>query len=112
LANEIDWATVTTESESQSPLEEFTSVTGKLRRIGRFEPELVRRAIATNQPTSIVMNHMDYVDAHCDEQGGLTDRARSFITRVGRDIGQKIDIAGVGPTKLVTLSRAHARIAS
>lgn len=112
LANEINWATVTAESASPKPLEEFTSVTGRLRRVGRFDPEIVRRAIAINVPSLIVMNHIDYVDAECAALGSLTEHALRFLEETSAEIGAPIDLVGLGPTAMVSLSPELARVAS
>src|SRR5215211_4873757 len=55
-SEEVSWADVAREGGHRK-LEEFTSVTGRLRRIARFDPVLVRRAIAVNRPSLVVLNH-------------------------------------------------------
>jgi adenylosuccinate synthase len=112
LPREIDWPTVTAESGSERPLEDLTSVTGRVRRVGRFDSEIVRRAIAVNLPSMIVMNHIDYVDARCSEVGSLTERARRFISETSEGIGAPIDLVGLGPAAMVSLSPELARAAS
>jgi adenylosuccinate synthase len=97
---EIDWATVTSEGGHPAHIEEFTSVTGRLRRVARFDPGLVRDAIAVNQPTSMVLNHVDHVDAAATN-GILTERARDFVQRTSRAIDHHIDLVGLGPDLLV-----------
>ena len=62
LPHEIDWETVTLESASGSPLIEYTSVTRQVRRVARFDADIVRKAIVHNNPTRIVLNHVDYLD--------------------------------------------------
>ena len=62
LAHEISWEDITREGGHSSPIHEYTTVTKKLRRVGRFDPEIVKRAIAINQPTKIFLNHVDYVN--------------------------------------------------
>ncbi len=61
LFEEIDWQTVQRESGYPHDLAEFTTVTGRLRRIGRFDFELARRAVAINRPTEIALNFLDYL---------------------------------------------------
>ena len=112
LPDEIDWETITRESGASRPLAEFTSVTGRLRRVGRFDPSIVRRAITVNRPSLIVLNHVDYVDARCQDLEALTDTARAFIAETSRDIGHRIDMAGAGRTAMVHLSGSHIRVAS
>ncbi|MCK5232760.1 MAG: adenylosuccinate synthetase, partial [Desulfobulbaceae bacterium] len=55
LINEIDWQTVTTEGHHIQPIEERTSVTKQIRRVARFSPDVVRKAIEVNRPTQIVL---------------------------------------------------------
>jgi adenylosuccinate synthase len=113
LPDEVDWATVTAESGSDESLEEFTSVTGRLRRIGRFDPQIVRQAIAVNRPSMIVMNHIDYVDARCATRGSLTHDALAFIRETSDAIGTSIDLFGLGPTALVSRTAMQlARVGS
>ncbi len=100
LHNEIDWETVTAESGYQHPLVEYTSVTHRIRRVARFDPDVVTRAIAHNRPTYIALNHLDYVDATCARQGRLTPRALDFVRQTEQLIGTRISLLGYGPASL------------
>lgn len=97
-AQEIDWATVTRESGAERDLTERTSVTNKVRRVARFDPQIVREAIAANNPSAIVLNHIDHVDA--DARTSLTHRAAEFVEWVAEGIGRPIDLVGLGPDTL------------
>jgi adenylosuccinate synthase len=99
-AVEIDWTTIASEGGHSGDLAEYTSVTHRLRRVARFDPEIVRRAIAVNHPTSVVLNHVDYVDAAVSN-GEMTDRAWGFVHKVTMEIQREIDLVGVGPDILV-----------
>jgi adenylosuccinate synthase len=103
-APEIDWETVTRESGSPTPLIERTSVTDKVRRVARFDPQIAREAIAANLPNMIVLNHLDHVDATA--AGGMTAKASAFIEYVEENIGVVVDLVGLGPATLVA---AHDR---
>ncbi len=94
LPNEIDWATVTAESGYPRNLIEFTSVTKRVRRVARFDPEIVRRAILHNRPTCIALNHLDYVDAQCTKGNRLTQRSREFVQKTESLIGSRISLLG------------------
>ena len=61
-------------------------------------------AIAANNPSLIVLNHVDHVDVRCRESGNLTPDAAAFIEKVGRAIGSPIRLAGIGQSALVTSS--------
>jgi adenylosuccinate synthase len=105
LPNEITWETVAAESGSRTDLSEYTSVTGRLRRVARFDPDIARRAIAVNQPSMIVLNHIDQFDADCATTDRLSDRGRRFIAETSRAIGQRIDLVGLGPSSILDLTK-------
>lgn len=109
-SEEITWETVSREGNHGAKLAEYTSVTRRLRRVARFDPGLVRQAIACNQPTMIVLNHLDHVDATC-AQGALTERAARFVDEVAASIGQPVDLVGIGPESLLPYQRAGLRAA-
>ncbi len=99
-SEEIDWATVAREGGHPGDLAEYTSVTGRLRRVARFDADLVRQAIAVNRPTMLVLNHVDHIDAS-SARGTLTEPAQQFVGRVAADINRPIDLVGLGPDLLV-----------
>jgi adenylosuccinate synthase len=103
LEQEMSWQDVAAEAGLPEGYKELTTATRKVRRIGRFESDVVRRAIAVNQPTSIVLNHLDYLDqaVRSDEK---TRRACDFLSFVEAQIGAKIDKVGLGPNSLVARS--------
>lgn len=107
LPSEIDWETVTAESGYPTPLLEHTSVTKRVRRVGRFDPDIVVQAIAANRPSAIVLNHLDYVDFQVRRSGQLTNAAREFVEDVERQLGRRVDFLGTSPA--TTLLRDVAR---
>jgi adenylosuccinate synthase len=96
LARETTWERLTADGPRGLPIREYTSVTGRLRRVAEFDPAIVRQAITINQPTKIVLNHLDYVDPTVQD-GALTPIAEAFIRDVVDGIGRAIDTVGVGP---------------
>lgn len=96
LSNEIDWNIVTKESGSTTILVEHTSVTHCIRRVARFDAELVKQAIRYNHPTRIVLNHLDYIDSEAGSRQTLTDKTEKFLKSVEKHIGYPIDHVGLG----------------
>lgn len=94
LKNEISWNELAIEAGLPETHQELTTATGRIRRVGRFDGEVVRRAIEINQPTRIVLNHLDYVDASITS-GPVTSKARAFIDFVEGEIGANIDFIGI-----------------
>ncbi len=103
LPEEIDWSTLARESGYAS-LTERTSVTNAVRRVARFDPGVVVAAIQANQPTAIVLNHVDYFDATCAHEQKITRIAMRHIRGIERRIGRAFDYLGVGPDHLVACS--------
>lgn len=111
LSNEIDWNVVTKESGKGSSLIERTSVTRTVRRVARFEPEIVRQAIAANNPSRIVMNHVDYVDANCAVSNSLTKQAAKFVQEIEARLGRDIDYFGFSQSALVNRQNSQQKAA-
>lgn len=92
LPDEIDWETLTKEGGHQLLLQEKTSVTKRLRRVARFDPEIVRKAITINNPARIVLNHLDYIDKNY-----IVD----FIDDLEVKIGKSINYFGHGADNIM-----------
>jgi adenylosuccinate synthase len=105
LPGETSWEGIAAKAGITEDIREFTTVTARLRRVGRFDPSIVRRAIQANQPTRIVMNHLDYVDPRVHD-GSFTSKARAFVEKVEADIGQPVDWLGIGPDRFMDLQPA------
>ena len=101
LDAECSWGDVTAISGAPSPLCELTSVTRSVRRVAQFSAEIVREAIAANQPTAIVLNHADYWDHECRESKRHTLRLRKAIANVEAIIGRPVDYVGTGEMSLI-----------
>ncbi|MFZ0889249.1 MAG: adenylosuccinate synthetase [Candidatus Binataceae bacterium] len=101
LPKEVDWRTVALESGLREDFVEYTSVTRTVRRVGRFDPEVVRQAILVNRPTAVVLNHLDYVDASARERNAPSSRSSSFVAEVEQSISRRIGYFGFGPSSLV-----------
>jgi adenylosuccinate synthase len=100
LPGQTSWEEIAAEAGIKEDIREFTTVTTRLRRVGRFDPEIVRRAIQANQPTRIVLNHLDYVDPKVCERS-LTAKARAFIKMVEDKICRPVDWLGIGPGQMM-----------
>lgn len=101
LLNEIDWDTITKQSGSKDPLIEYTSVTRTIRRVARFDADIVRAAIRVNSPTRIVLNHLDYVDSDSRKLNSATARVIRFIETIEAEINVAIDYLGISPSTLI-----------
>ena len=107
LTGETTWERIAEEAGLSEDNREFTTVTKKLRRVGTFDPVLVRKAIDVNQPNRIVLNHLDYVDPRVRD-GDLTLKACQFVESVEVGIGRSIDWLGTGPAAFMYREGASA----
>lgn len=98
LPKEISWETVTSESGYETDLTERTTVTDMVRRVARFDAEVVRAAITANKPSHIVLNHIDYVDVVCRKSRQLNSKTERFVAYVEHEIERKVDFLGFGPS--------------
>lgn len=100
LANEVDWETVTRESGYPTPLIERTTVTNNVRRVGRFDMDLVQRATMINRPTQIALMFIDYLDFQNkgkQDFDELTQKSKDFVHRIEDETGTPITLIGTGP---------------
>lgn len=100
LMNEIDWTTITNESGSKSEIIEYTSVTNCVRRVARFDANIVKKAIAVNNPNIIVLNHLDYID--CSLPCGINVKAHEFLREVESSIERRINYIGLDPKSIIS----------
>jgi adenylosuccinate synthase len=100
LANEVDWETVTKESGYKEPLVERTTVTKNIRRVGRFDPDLVQRSVMINRPSQLALMFADYLD-HTDRGKtvfeDLSSKTKSFVGELELETGVPVTLIGTGP---------------
>jgi adenylosuccinate synthase len=99
MANEITWEKVRELGGAPEVIDEYTSVTKRLRRVAIFDVELVKEACRYNQPSSLAVMGLDRLDyRNCDVRSpdGLTDQAWRFLEYVERETGVPVSLAGTG----------------
>ena len=101
LPLETSWEEVSRASGTDRDLTEHTTVTGRPRRVARFDEDVVRRAMSVNRPHALFLNHVDYFDASVYEQRYLTERAALEVERLECLLGSGIDHVGVGPSSVI-----------
>ncbi|HEY1528248.1 MAG TPA: adenylosuccinate synthetase [Candidatus Angelobacter sp.] len=100
LHQEISWDTLQSESRYPWPIVERTSVTNKIRRIGRFDWQLAKAAVRCNRPTKLAINCLDYLDYRdlgCTNFGFLSDASKQMALELETQLGVPIAFCGVGP---------------
>ncbi|MEA2275773.1 MAG: adenylosuccinate synthase [Solirubrobacteraceae bacterium] len=97
---EIAWEGVRARSGYPEALAEYTSVTGRLRRVGEFDWGLAKRAIRLNGPTAIALHGLDYVehaDLGCRSFGELSAQSHGFIAELEEQLEVPVRWLFTGP---------------
>jgi adenylosuccinate synthase len=101
LKDEISWGLLQQESGYPHAIEERTSVTQMIRRVGRFDWELARAAIRLNRPTRLAINGLDYLNFNnfgVLRETALSTKTRSFLEEIATELATPISYLGVGPS--------------
>lgn len=101
LKQEITWSEIANQAMLPSDFVELTTSTKKIRRVGKFETEVVRRAVDANMPTRIVLNHVDYID-NSTRGGNISSAVVDFIEKiVEQPTGIEVNWIGTGPADII-----------
>ncbi len=99
FANEFSWEHIKAISGAPEVLPEYTSVTKRLRRVARFDLDLVKLACKYNCPTSLAvmgLDRLDYTNTSVTDLKMLTPVARQFLNDLELATGVPVKIAGTG----------------
>ena len=107
LPNETDWQSISEGSSQKFALQEFTSVTKTIRRVAKFDHEIVCNSIIVNNPSRIVLNHLDYIDNNIFNTEP-SEKCMHFIDTFVKDIKSKIHHVGTGPKSIYGLDPDEA----
>ena len=98
LPLETTWEAIARDCGAGADLTEFTTVTGRPRRVASFHDDAVLRAIRANRPDLVFLNHVDYFDYRIHEEPNITELAAHRISELELRLGLKIDHVGSGPS--------------
>jgi len=99
MLDEIDWPTVTKEAGYPSELQEKTTVTKRIRRVGRFDMDQVIEAVKVNRPTQLALTFIDYIsyeDKGKTEYDDLTVKSKAFINMIEDKTGVPVNLIKTG----------------
>jgi adenylosuccinate synthase len=99
LKGELSWEELS--QKLGRKVEERTTVTKKVRRVGVWDDELIEQAVTLNAPTSIALTFMDYLDPQVYGQRHLSELCERFIEYVERRFGTPVSMAGTGGEDVV-----------
>jgi len=99
MKNEITWDLLRQESGYPYDITELTTVTRKVRRVARFDMQLVLDSCRVNRPTDLVVHGLDYLDYRnlgVYRYSELTTNAKEFLAMVQNATGAPIRYAFTG----------------
>ena len=99
MKNEITWDLLRQESGYPYDITELTTVTQKVRRVARFDMQLVLDSCRVNRPTDLVVHGLDYLDYRnlgVYRYSELTTNAKEFLVMVQNATGAPITYAFTG----------------
>lgn len=103
LQGELDWETLGIWTDGYIKPEQ-TTVTGKTRRVGAWDPQLARAAVQANGLPYVALMQFDYLmpswEGRTEFDQGDHEAAR-LIRRYEQDIGVSISCLGTGPDTVV-----------
>jgi adenylosuccinate synthase len=102
LPNEIGWNDVRVESGYPHEISELTTTTKRVRRVARFDWEIVYRAVRANAPRGIALHgadYLDYANKGVREFNALTQATQVFVDEVEKQTGVPVILVGTGPTQ-------------
>lgn len=100
LPREVSWDSVTRGSGYPRPLAEFTSVTGRLRRVAEFDWEVVEAAVEVNGATGLALHGADYLafsDFGKSQFEELSLRTRLFVDALEDRLHVPVQFVFTGP---------------
>lgn len=99
LSNELTWEEVAQISGAPKAFPEYTSVTKRLRRVGGFDLDAVKRACQYNRPTSLAVMGLDRIDfqnLNATTWDDVTASAKRFVKQLESSTGIPVSIVGTG----------------
>ena len=96
---EITWEEVKRRCGCDTNLEEYTTITKKVRRVFEMNWERLKYNVMINKPTQIVLNFAQYIDwkaYKCKDFNLLPKKVIEFINRIERETNTPVTIIGTG----------------
>ena len=109
LENEITWEDVRERSGYPTDVREYTTTTKKLRRVGRFDLNMVKRATIINRPTQIALHGADYLsyeNKSVRSFDSLIPETQNCVRDIEKATKTPIVLIGTGPSNEELIDRS------
>ena len=98
-SKEITWEEVKKRCGANKDLQEYTTVTKKVRRVFEMNWERLKYNVMINYPTQIVLNFAQYIDwkvYRCNNYNNLSDKVKEFIYKIEKITNTPVTMIGTG----------------
>lgn len=112
LFNEISWQEIQVRSGYPTQVQEYTSVSKTLRRIGLFDMAVVKRAVRINRPTHLAVHGLDYLshkDYGITNFDDLSEISKAFVRRLEDTVGVSATFLFTGPPNECLIDRRPSK---
>ena len=99
---EITWEIIQKRSGIRERFAEYTTVTGRMRRVFEQDWEVLKRAVKINGIDQIALMFIDYINAEdfgCEYLADLSCQSRAYIDKVEDELNTPVTLIGTGPLK-------------
>jgi adenylosuccinate synthase len=100
LLGEISWDELRSSSGYPHPITELTTTTKRVRRVARFDWDVVTRAARANRPSGIALHGADYIsysNRGVTDFRRLTPEVRRFVDALEERLEVPVILIGTGP---------------
>lgn len=101
-SKEISWEEVKKRSGCDIELEEYTTITKKVRRVFEMNWDRLKYNVMINQPTQIVLNFAQYIDwkaYKCRDYKNLPKKVLDFIKKIEEETHVPVTMIGTGESE-------------
>lgn len=112
MMKETTWADIRKRSDYPVELGEWTTVTGKLRRVGEFDWTLMKRCIIANKPNLLAVHGVDYLrfgDKGQQHWESLSHFSRDWISQLEEKAETRVGWIYTGPDNADIIDRGLFR---
>lgn len=98
-SKEISWEEVKNRCNADIKLEEYTTVTKKIRRVFEMNWDRLKYNVMINSPTQIVLNFAQYIDWNayqCKNYNDLPKKVKQFIKKIEYETNIPVSMIGTG----------------
>lgn len=106
LRDEISWGAVSKHVGRE--VKEYTTVTQRVRRVGRWDEHMVQMARLANGATELAVTFMDYLFPENDNADRLSDAAERWVVELEHRHGIPVTFVGTGGPTFKVVKRGKA----